>query len=149
MNKIDKSIIGYKVKLSKPSSINEFTERSEVLHGYTYKFKPTEHAYYITINNIVIDGKEHPFEVFINSKDMANFEHISAITRLISAIFRKGGDINFVIEELQAICNPVGGYWGKDREGTSKKKFYNSFYNEIGSILAEHFNLINLRNGVT
>ncbi len=100
--------------------MSESVKRPEKLVGATYKIKvPTEdHALYMTINDIVLnEGTEHevrrPFEMFINSKDMQNFQWVVALTRLVSAVFRKGGDMEFLVEELRSVFDPNGGYFDK------------------------------------
>ena len=87
--------------------------RPEELPGQTYKIKwaESEHAIYITINDIVQDGRRRPFEVFINSKNMEHYAWTVALTRMISAVFRRGGDVSFVVEELKAVFDPRGGQW--------------------------------------
>ena len=93
-------------------------EGMEALEGSTYKIKTPldDHAMYVTINDIILNqGTEHeqrrPFEIFINSKNMDHFQWIVALTRLMSAVFRKGGDVTFLAEELQAVFDPRGGYF--------------------------------------
>jgi hypothetical protein len=100
--------------------MSESVKRPEKLVGATYKIKvPTEDpALYMTINDIVLnEGTEHevrrPFEMFINSKDMQNFQWVVALTRLVSAVFRKGGDMEFLVEELRSVFDPNGGYFDK------------------------------------
>ncbi|MBM3490584.1 MAG: adenosylcobalamin-dependent ribonucleoside-diphosphate reductase [Alphaproteobacteria bacterium] len=87
--------------------------RPEVLPGATYKLNwpESDHAIYITLNDIVQDGRRRPFEVFINSKNMEHFAWTVALTRMISAVFRRGGDVSFVVEELKAVFDPRGGQW--------------------------------------
>ena len=91
-------------------------EGMEALEGSTYKIKTPldDHAMYVTINDIILNqGTVHeqrrPFEIFINSKNMDHFQWIVALTRLMSAVFRKGGDVTFLAEELQAVFDPRGG----------------------------------------
>src|SRR5262249_9683788 len=86
-------------------------DRPEELPGRTYKIKwlDSDHAFYITINDIEKDGRRRPFEVFINSKNMEAYAWALALTRMISAVFRRGGDVSFVVEELKAIFDPRGG----------------------------------------
>jgi hypothetical protein len=98
--------------------MHEKLERPECLIGSTYKIKTpvSDHAMYVTINDIVLnEGTEHehrrPFEVFINSKNLDHFQWIVALTRIISAVFRKGGDVTFLVDELKAVFDPRGGYW--------------------------------------
>ena len=98
--------------------MHEKLERPEVLIGSTYKIKTpvSDHAMYVTINDIVLnEGTQHeqrrPFEIFINSKNLDHFQWIVALTRIISAVFRKGGDVTFLVEELKAVFDPRGGYW--------------------------------------
>ena len=88
-------------------------DRPGALQGQTYKitWPESEHGIYITINDIVQDGRRRPFEVFINSKNVDHFAWTVALTRMISAVFRRGGDVSFVVEELKAVFDPRGGYW--------------------------------------
>ena len=125
--------------------ITETTERGEALPGTTYKCKPAvlEHALYITINDWVVNpGTPHetrrPFEIFINSKNMDHFEWIVALTRLVSAVFRKGGNIAFVIEELRSVFAPQGGYWKPPSRPGKKSIYMNSVVAEIGAIIEHH-----------
>ena len=108
-------------------------ERSEVLSGCTYKIKTplSEHALYITINNIEVDGQLRPFEVFINSKSMEHFQWIVAFTRIVSAIFRHGGEVTFLIEELRSVFDPRGGFF-------YKSKYVPSLVAQIGDVLEQH-----------
>jgi ribonucleoside-diphosphate reductase alpha chain len=87
--------------------------RPEELPGATYKLRwpDTDHAIYITINDIVQDGRRRPFEIFINSKNMEHYPWTVALTRMISAVFRRGGDVAFVVDELKAVFDPRGGQW--------------------------------------
>ncbi len=101
-------------------AVHENLARPEFLQGATYKIKPpiAEHALYITINDVVLNqNTEHeqryPYEVFINSKNMDHFQWVVALTRVISAVFRKGGDVTFLVEELKAVFDPKGGYFIK------------------------------------
>src|SRR5260370_1998252 len=91
--------------------------RPEALPGQTYKVRwpDSEHALYITLNDIVQDGRRRPFEVFINSKNMEHYAWTVALTRMISAVFRRGGDVSFVVEELKAVFDPRGGQWREGR----------------------------------
>ena len=98
--------------------MHELLERPDVLLGSTYKIRSplVEHALYVTINDIVLnrgtaDESRRPFEVFINSKNMDHFQWIVALTRILSAVFRKGGDVGFLVEEMQAVFDPRGGYF--------------------------------------
>jgi hypothetical protein len=120
-------------------------EGLEALEGSTYKIKTPldDHAMYVTINDIVLNpGTEHeqrrPFEIFINSKNMDHFQWIVALTRLMSAVFRKGGDISFLAEELQAVFDPKGGYF---KPGG---KFMPSIIAEIGAVIEHHLQKIGL-----
>jgi ribonucleoside-diphosphate reductase alpha chain len=99
-----------------PIPMSEQVERPSELPAVVYKIKPGEHAYYITISNIVLnagtpDETVRPYEIFINTKDMRDFQWIAALSRMISAVMRKGGDISFAIEELKATFDPSGGTW--------------------------------------
>ncbi|NGM44016.1 adenosylcobalamin-dependent ribonucleoside-diphosphate reductase [Rhodobacter sp. SGA-6-6] len=108
-------------------------DRPAALEGQTYKIKwpGSEHALYITINDIIIAGHRRPFEVFINSKNMEHFAWTVALTRMISAVFRRGGDISFVVEELKAVFDPRGGAW---MEG----KYIPSILAAIGGVIERH-----------
>jgi len=120
-------------------------EGMESLEGSTYKIKTPldDHAMYVTINDIILNqGTEHeqrrPFEIFINSKNMDHFQWIVALTRLMSAVFRKGGDVTFLAEELQAVFDPKGGYF------KSGGRFMPSIIAEIGDVIAHHMQKIGL-----
>ena len=125
--------------------MHESVQRPDMLVGSTYKVKTpvTEHAMYITINDIILnEGTEHearrPFEVFINSKNMDNFQWVVALTRLISAVFRKGGDTTFMVEELKAVFDPKGGYF---KPGGI---FMPSIVAEIGHAIERHMQMIGM-----
>ena len=164
--KIEKKIVGYSVTTDEQSRaaeaaaakalpvktsesnvvhLTEALERPEMLLGSTYKVKTplSEHALYITVNDIILNaGTEHelrrPFEIFINSKNMDHFQWIVAITRIISAVFRKGGDVTFLVEELRAVFDPRGGYFKKGG------KYMPSLVAEIGDVIECHMRLIGL-----
>ena len=108
-------------------------DRPAALEGATYKLKwpDSEHALYITVNDIVIAGHRRPFEVFINSKNMEHFAWTVALTRMISAVFRRGGDISFVVEELKAVFDPRGGAWMEGR-------YVPSILAAIGGVIERH-----------
>ncbi len=108
-------------------------DRPAALEGQTYKVKwpGSEHALYITINDIIIAGHRRPFEVFINSKNMEHFAWTVALTRMISAVFRRGGDISFVVEELKAVFDPRGGAWMEGR-------YIPSILAAIGGVIERH-----------
>lgn len=150
--KIDKKITGYEVvKPEEPKRadsnvvhMHEQISRPEFLLGSTYKIKTplTEHALYVTINDIVLNEgtpheKRRPFEIFINSKDMTHFQWVVALTRVISAVFRKGGDVTFLVEELHSVFDPRGGYF-------KKGKYTPSLVAEIGDVIERHMKTIGL-----
>ena len=125
--------------------MHERIERPEVLVGSTYKIKSplVEHAMYVTINDIVLNaGTEHelrrPFEVFINSKSMDHFQWIVGMTRIMSAVFRKGGDVTFLVEEMKAVFDPRGGYF------KAGGVYMPSLVAEIGAVVEEHMKSIGL-----
>ena len=125
--------------------MHEKLERPEVLIGSTYKIKTpvSDHAMYVTINDIVLnEGTEHeqrrPFEIFINSKNLDHYQWIVALTRIISAVFRKGGDVTFLVEELKAVFDPRGGYW------QAGGKFMPSIIAELGYVIEKHLQKIGL-----
>jgi hypothetical protein len=161
--KIDKKIVDYQVVREQHSAedkreaevaprataeviqMHERIERPEMLLGSTYKVKTplSEHALYVTINDVVLNlGTEHelrrPFEVFINSKNMEHFQWIVALTRIISAVFRKGGDVAFLVEELRSVFDPRGGYFKKGG------KYMPSLVAEIGDAIECHLRTIGL-----
>ncbi|TQV66210.1 adenosylcobalamin-dependent ribonucleoside-diphosphate reductase [Aliiroseovarius halocynthiae] len=113
--------------------ISEPLDRPQSLEGHTYKVKwpDSEHAIYITVNDLIINGNRRPFEVFINSKNMEHFAWTVALTRMISAVFRRGGDVSFVVEELKAVFDPRGGAW---MDG----KYIPSILAAIGSVIERH-----------
>ena len=108
-------------------------DRPEALLGRTYKIKwlESDHAFYITINDIEKDGRRRPFEVFINSKNMEAYAWALALTRMISAVFRRGGDVSFVVDELKAIFDPRGGQWMGGR-------YVPSLLAAIGEVIERH-----------
>ncbi len=120
-------------------------EGMEALEGSTYKIKTPldDHAMYVTINDMILNQgtkyeQRRPFEIFINSKNMDHFQWIVALTRLMSAVFRKGGDVTFLAEELQAVFDPKGGYF---KPGG---KFMPSIIAEIGAVIEHHLQKIGL-----
>ncbi|MBY6153829.1 adenosylcobalamin-dependent ribonucleoside-diphosphate reductase [Vannielia litorea] len=113
--------------------ISEPLDRPQALEGATYKLKwpDSEHAIYITINDVVVGNQRRPFEVFINSKNMEHFAWTVALTRMISAVFRRGGDVSFVVEELKAVFDPRGGAW-------MQGKYVPSILAAIGGVIERH-----------
>ncbi len=125
--------------------LHEKLERPDMLVGSTYKIKTplSEHALYVTINDIILNpGTQHelrrPFEIFINSKNMDHFQWIVALTRIISAVFRKGGDVTFLVEELRSVFDPRGGYFKKGG------KYMPSLVAEIGDAIECHLRMIGM-----
>ena len=151
MIKIDKKI--KEVRVEDPSfeshsiaNMNEDIKRPDKLFGATYKLKVPDHvsphAMYVTINNYVLnEGTSsetiRPFEIFINSKSTSDHQWIVTITRVLSAVFRKGGDVMFILDEFKSVYDPSGGYFNKG-------KFQNSIICELGDIIEEHFKSIGL-----
>ena len=165
MIKVDKKIVGYAVNQPEAETkevkrefkvesggdradvirMHEKLERPEMLVGSTYKVKTpiSDHAMYVTINDIILnEGTEHekrrPFEVFINSKNLDHYQWIVALTRIMSAVFRKGGDVTFLVEELKAVFDPRGGYW------QAGGKFMPSIIAELGHIVEKHLIMIGM-----
>jgi hypothetical protein len=166
--KIDKRIVKYRVEkpadkasaadtqkaalaavpAAKESNVvwmHEKVERPEMLLGSTYKIKTpvSEHAMYVTINDIVLNEgtpneQRRPFEIFINSKNLDHFQWIVALTRIISAVFRKGGDVTFLVDEMKAVFDPRGGYW------QTGGKFMPSIIAELGYVVEKHLQMIGL-----
>jgi hypothetical protein len=150
--KITEKITGYEVVKHEESmpvesnvvQMHEKLERPEVLAGTTYKIKTplTEHALYVTINDIILNPdtpheRRRPFEIFINSKNMDHFQWVVALTRVISAVFRKGGDVTFLVEELHSVFDPRGGYFKKGR-------YTPSIVAELGDVIERHLKMIGL-----
>jgi hypothetical protein len=149
MTKIDQPIVAFSIVTAPPTDVASKTsglgadtpdmpptrQRPETLSGATYKVKTplSDHALYITINDQ--DGR--PFEMFINCKDMAHFQWIVALTRVISAVLRHGGEVNFLIEELKSVFDPKGGYFKKGR-------YMPSLVAEIGEALEQHLTSLGL-----
>ncbi len=149
--KIDQPIASSAVIHDEPETpadiiyMHEKVARPPMLQGTTYKIKTplSEHSLYVTINDIVLNpDTEHelkrPFEIFINSKNMDHFQWIVALTRIISAVFRKGGDVTFLVEELHSVFDPRGGYLKKGG------RFMPSLVAEIGDVLEKHLKLIGI-----
>ena len=164
--KIEKKIVGYKVATKEQQQeaqaeanqiehqqedeanvvrMHERLERPEMLRGTTYKIKPpvSDHAMYITINDIVLNqGTEHekyrPYEIFINSKNLDHYQWIVALTRVLSSVFRKGGDVAFLVEELKAVFDPKGGYFA------GEGRFMPSIIAELGYVIERHFKSIGI-----
>lgn len=164
IRKIESKIIGYHVKSK--NAVQPFNEapaekipvleimhedmpRPEKLLGRTYKLKTpehvSEHSLFITINDLVLnEGTVHetrlPFEIFINSKSLEHYQWIVALTRIISAVFRKGGDCTFLVDELRSVFDPKGGYWNKG-------KYVPSLIAEIGNVIELHLMEIGMIKG--
>ena len=152
--KIEKKIVSYSVVDKKEETqeapaevvqIGEPLARPDKITGSTYKVKTpvTEHALYITINDVIMNEgteQEHrrPFEIFVNSKNMEHFQWIVGLTRVMSAVFRKGGDLTFLIEELESVFDPNGGYYKKGG------KYVPSLVAELGQVLEEHLKNIGM-----
>ena len=157
--KIDKKIVAYEVisldeerkkaaeeEKHQRENMHENVERPEMLVGATYKIKTpqSEHALYVTVNDMVLNhGTEYetrqPFEIFINSKNLDHFQWVVALTRVMSAVFRKGGDVTFLVDEMKAVFDPQGGYFKPGGGG-----FMPSIVAEIGFVLERHMKMIGL-----
>jgi hypothetical protein len=132
-------------RATKVVRMTEEVQRPEFLVGATYKIKTpvSDHAMYVTINDIVLNEgtpyeQRRPFEIFINSKNLDHFQWIVALTRIISAVFRKGGDVTFLVDELKAVFDPRGGYW------QAGGKFMPSIIAELGYVIEKHLQTIGL-----
>ena len=132
------SVKGKDGRSAKVIRMHEEIQRPEVLIGSTYKIKTpvSDHAMYVTINDIVLNEdteyeQRRPFEVFINSKNLDHFQWIVALTRIISAVFRKGGDVTFLVDELKAVFDPRGGQWMNGR-------YVPSLLAAIGGVIERH-----------
>jgi ribonucleoside-diphosphate reductase alpha chain len=122
--------------------MSEPLDRPQSLEGHPYKLKwpDSDHALYITINDIMLHGHRRPFEIFINSKNMEHFAWTVALTRMISAVFRRGGDVSFVVEELKAVFDPRGGAW-------MNGKYVPSILAAIGGVIERHLISIGFIDG--
>jgi len=122
--------------------MSEPLDRPAALDGNTYKLRwpDSEHAIYLTVNDVVVNGHRRPFEVFINSKNMEHYAWTVALTRMISAVFRRGGDVSFVVEELKAVFDPRGGAW-------IKGKYIPSILAAIGGVIEQHMIAIGFLEG--
>ncbi len=154
--KINKKIVGYGIAepdknepveeaANNVFQLGEPLDRPEKITGTTYKVKTpvTDHAFYITINDVIMNEgtpQEHrrPFEIFVNSKNMEHFQWIVALTRVMSAVFRKGGDITFLVEELESVFDPNGGYYKKGG------KYIPSLVAELGHVVETHLQNIGM-----
>ncbi len=114
-------------------TVIELAQRSDKLSGATYKLRwpDSEHAMYVTINDVEIDGRRTPFEIFVNSKNLEHYAWVVALTRMISAVFRRGGEVAFVAEELKQVFDPRGGQW-------SNGQYVPSLVAAIGDIIERH-----------
>lgn len=148
--RISSKIKSYRLYTEEPKShpmvqsVDEKLKRPTELNGTTYRLKTplANSALYVTINDIVLNKgtpfeSRQPFEIFINSKEMENFQWVVALTRLVSAIFRKGGDIIFIVEELKSVFDPGGGYLSRNGKVPS-------LVAEIGLIVERHFKSLGL-----
>ena len=154
--KINKKIVGYGIAepdknepveeaANNVFQLGEPLDRPEKITGTTYKVKTpvTDHAFYIMINDVIMNEgtpQEHrrPFEIFVNSKNMEHFQWIVALTRVMSAVFRKGGDITFLVEELESVFDPNGGYYKKGG------KYIPSLVAELGHVVETHLQNIGM-----
>jgi len=116
-----------------PPATVELMRRAEKLSGATYKLRwpDSEHAMYVTINDIEQDGVTRPFEIFVNSKNLEHYAWVVALTRMISAVFRRGGEVAFVAEELKQVFDPRGGQWSNGR-------YVPSLVAAIGDLIERH-----------
>jgi ribonucleoside-diphosphate reductase alpha chain len=132
-NAVTGSVLKLSAETPAPERGPSLAERSEAMHGTTYKLKWPEsaHAVYVTINDIDADGERRPFEIFVNSKNMEHYAWTLGLTRMISAVFRRGGDVSFVPEELKAVFDPRGGAWMKGR-------YVPSLLAAIGEVIERH-----------
>lgn len=154
--KIDSKIVGYSVVKASDGPVTQAPvivqevrshQRPDVVEGATYKIKPPtwSSALYITINNLVMeDGSRRPIEIFVNTKDTSHYQWVVAMTRVISALFRKPGEFLFVIEELEQVFDPQGAYWG---EGAHAGKMIPSVVAHIGLVLKQHCRDLGLITG--
>lgn len=109
-------------------------KRPDVVDAKVYKIKSpfVKFNVYVTLGYIMEYGRKRPIEIFINSKDLTHSAQYAVLTRLISAIFRRAGDAQFILEELRSIYDPNGGYF---KEG----KYIHSFYSEVADVIERFF----------
>lgn len=150
-NYINSKVESLPLPIEPESSImHEGIKRNDILDGRTYKIKipSSEHAVYVTINNIDVNGEIHAYELFINCKNPDHQQWIAALTRLISAVLRKGGEVRFIADELMQVFDANGGHWTKKGSNGEKPRFMTSLIAEIGMCLANHFNYIDDLNHI-
>ncbi|MCA9486978.1 hypothetical protein H6501_02660 [Candidatus Woesearchaeota archaeon] len=114
---------------------SEKFDRPEAVEAKVYKLRSrfVNENLYITLSYVKnTSGKNRPIEIFINSKDLSKLPEYTVLTRLISAIFRHFKDPKFILEELQSIYDPGGGYF-------LKGKYIYSFYSEVAMIIEKFF----------
>ena len=141
-NEVTGSVLSVDKPAPAAASLDKPMDRPVSLGGATYKLKfpGSEHAIYITVNDIDDGGRRRPFEVFINSKNMEHYAWTVALTRMISAVFRRGGDVSFVVEELKAVFDPRGGAWMEGR-------YVPSILAAIGGVIERHMIAIGFLSG--
>jgi ribonucleoside-diphosphate reductase alpha chain len=115
----------------------EVMERPRILQGRTYKLKwpQTGDNWYITITH----RGGVPFEVFITTKVAAHAEWVQALSILLTAVLRRGGDVKFLITELQGIHSASGGQYI-----TEQRKFRHSQVAAIGGVIEEEFRVLGM-----
>jgi ribonucleoside-diphosphate reductase alpha chain len=115
-------------------------ERGFVLDGSTYKIKLGDSAaVYVTITDVETEEGMRPFEVFIATKDPAHQQWTTALTLMISAVFRRPHNSRFVVEELKSVFDPKGGgFW--------HGKYWNSTVAAIGRVIEVHMERIGYIN---
>jgi ribonucleoside-diphosphate reductase alpha chain len=116
-----------------PAPEPQLSPRPEALCGATYKIAWPEsaHAVYVTINDVEEPAGKRPFEIFVNSKNMEHYAWTLGLTRMVSAVFRRGGDVSFVADELKAVFDPRGGAWVGGR-------YVPSLLAAIGGVIERH-----------
>jgi ribonucleoside-diphosphate reductase alpha chain len=132
-NAITGSVLEVKAAKPPPAPVAELAQRAEKLTGATYKLRwpDSEHAIYVTINDVEVNGRHTPFEIFVNSKNLEHYAWVVALTRMISAVFRRGGEVAFVAEELKQVFDPRGGQWNNGQ-------YVPSLVAAIGDIIERH-----------
>ena len=112
----------------------EVMTRPEVVDAKVYKLKSAfvKNSVFVTLSYTSDNGEIRPIEIFINSKDLSRSHEYVILTRLISAVFRRGADVMFILEELQGILDPEG---GRFKEGN----YYHSLYAEIAEVIQNFF----------
>jgi len=81
--------------------------RPDIVPGNTHKVKwpTTGDNIYITVTNV--DGE--PLELFIKHQDSSIGEWTDALSRMVTGVMRRGGDLRFIVDQLSKVGSTSGG----------------------------------------